>query len=90
MNEKKLITPWDGHWREGEYLGFVRWSLGQQHARDEYRKATGDTFEIALNSPEDDALAYIQRFPDWLAANVFGMPDSVGEPEIYQTKRTVH
>jgi hypothetical protein len=82
-----LITPWTGHWREGEYLSFVKWALGEEPLRRQYREATGDTFEPAVSQPATDqqiksgeAFAYIQRYSDWLAANVFGTPDNVGEP----------
>lgn len=92
-----LKTPWAGHWREGEYLSFVRWALGQEEIRSQYREATGDTFEPAAANPAMDAqvasgeaFAYLQRFSDWLAENVFGTPDDAREEITYETKRTLH
>jgi hypothetical protein len=41
----KLRTVWECHWREEEYLGFVRWALGNEQQRRRYRETTGDTFE---------------------------------------------
>lgn len=92
---KELLTPWAGHWREGEYLSFVHFALGQDDIRRQYREATGDGFEPAADPTEMDrqirsgeAMAYLHRFSDWLAENVFGTPDSVGEPVI--KGRAVH
>ena len=85
----QFVTPWTGHWREGEFLSFVRWALGNDHIRRQYREATGDKFEPAAANADMDAqvesgeaLAYIQRYADWLAENVFGTPDDVDEPAV--------
>jgi hypothetical protein len=93
MNE--LVTPWTGHWREAEYLSFVRWALGEEPLRRQYREATGDAFEPAAGGIEmnqqiisGDAMAWLTRFAEWLARNVFGTPDEVGEPIV--VGRTVH
>lgn len=82
-----LITPWTGLLREAEYLTFVRCALGNDELRGRYRDATGDQFEPAANGAamneqvaSGEAFAYLTRFSDWLAANVFGSPDEVGRP----------
>jgi hypothetical protein len=93
----KLRTVWDGHWREGEYLGFVRWALGNEAQRRQYRDATGDTFEpsagnAAMNEQvaSGEALAYLQRYSDWLTQNVFGTPDEPIDKLSFETKRVLH
>lgn len=91
----ELKSPWSGHWREGEYFRFVRWALGQPPIRAQYREATGDTFEPSVESMDDqiqsgEAHAFVQRFSDWLAPNVFGLPDDdFDEPQIVMG-RTMH
>ncbi|MFN7090702.1 MAG: hypothetical protein ACK4P4_09160 [Allorhizobium sp.] len=90
-----LTTPWTGHWREGEYLAFVRWALAEEPLRRQYTEATADAFEPAADGAlmgeqiqSGEALAWLTRYADWLARNVFGMPDDAGEPVVMG--RTMH
>ena len=83
MTQLTLITPWDGHWRLGEYLSFVQWAVGQETILKNYRASTGDVFKLSTNSEamvrqvqSDEVAAFLQRFSDWVAANVFGVPDA--------------
>lgn len=92
----KIKTPWDGHWRLSEYLGFVQWAMAQAGLRAQYRQATGDQFEPAASGkPMEEqiesgqAMAWLQRYSDWLAENVFGMPADVDDIEVPR-KETIH
>lgn len=82
MMGKTITTPWDDHWRQPEFLNFVRWAVGRPELRKRYRDATGDDFELELDQEKmraqverGEALEYMQRFTDWIAENVFGTPD---------------
>ena len=84
MTQLTLITPWDGHWRLGEYLSFVQWAVGQETILKNYRASTGDVFQLSANSEamarqvqSGEVAAFLQRFSDWVAPNVFGLPDDV-------------
>lgn len=82
MTQLTLITPWDGHWRLGEYLSFVQWAVGQESILKNYRASTGDVFQLSTDSEaiacqvqSGEVAAFLQRFSDWVAPNVFGLPD---------------
>lgn len=96
MTQMTLSTPWDGHWRLAEYLGFVRWAMEEEKILGQYRDATGDAFKISADKSGMDqqiqsgeVSAWLQRYSDWIAANVFGLPDSDEQPDIVMG-RAVH
>lgn len=96
MTQLTLITPWDGHWRLAEYLSFVRWATGEEKILGQYRDATGDMFKISADAngldqqiQSGEVSAWLQRFSDWVAPNVFGLPDDADQPAII-IGRTLH
>ncbi|WP_312809328.1 hypothetical protein [Agrobacterium cavarae] len=95
----KLKTPWTGHWREGEFTGFVQWSLGKEPIMREYREMTGDTFEFSSDPQTRDVqvasgevLAFFERYAEWIAENVFGTPDggTIDNQGTITMNRTLH
>lgn len=92
----ELKTPWSGHWREGEFLGFMQWSLSEKRIRDQYFEDTGDDFAPSIDKTtleqqvsSGEVLAFFERYAVWLAEHVFGTPggpiDSQGQIVVGRT-----
>lgn len=84
-----LTTPYDDDpLMLPAFLGCVRWALGNDELVARYKMETGDTlFDIP---GAGQAEHFIQRFSDWIAANVFGQPDDVYGGECDNDGETRH
>ncbi len=68
-----LVTSWGNHPNLPTYLDFLEWGLGHAPTVQAYRLATGDKW---LQSPSGDGReAFLQRFSDWVEANLYGKPE---------------
>ncbi len=68
-----LVTSWGNHPDLPAYLDFLEWGLGHAPTVRAYRLATGDEW---LPSPSGEGReAFLQRFSDWVAANLYGRPE---------------
>ena len=83
-----ITSPWEGHPLEPAFWGCVRWGLGSDKLLMTYRAATGDEWRPGVSALEkliDTAAgadsAFLQRFADWVADNVFGRPENLDEAD---------
>lgn len=67
----ELATPWDNHYMLPAFLGCVHWALGNDEIVESFSKDTGCNVSADFDS--------MQRFSDWVADNVFGKPEDLGD-----------
>ncbi|MBB4272331.1 hypothetical protein [Rhizobium mongolense] len=62
-----LTTSWNGHPGLPAYIDFLEWALRHEETRQAFRRSTG-------NAPIP-AGERLQRFSDWVEANLYGRPE---------------
>ena len=77
-----ITHPWQGHWQEAGFTGFIRY-MAKDHI-DRFYEETGEKFipsSGGINAMIDDATganeALLQRFIDWCVVQ-YGTPEQVG------------
>ncbi len=83
-----VTSVWEGHLLEPAFWSCVMWALGSDKMLAAYRADTGDEWRPGASGLEkliDTAAgadsAFLQRFADWVADNVFGRPENLDEAD---------
>lgn len=88
MTDHRLITPYDDNrLHRAAFIGCLHWALGEPEILSRFRSETGNTWQPA-KSPVDRMVDkatgadfnFMQEFSDWVAKNIYGMPDDIEDP----------